>query len=218
MGIGLLLKKKGSGGKTLNLGTNTTFNVSSISGIKLQETTNDNFYMTYAGDSFSTSIQYASCSASVTPGNTGWCGSSNGTGNIAGKCSTSSVSTTKSFNNTTGALTFRCMSSTKINCYYVQNPEKNLISLGNGQTFNIKSLAPNIDYTKLTVDNFVTKSYSASGDSITECCSPGCPASVGVYKNYNSETGILSWYYSRYRNGSSNMSNVYLIPKIPKAA
>ena len=68
-----------------------------------------------------------------------------------------------------------------------------LVDLGTGTSFDVKTLAPNVDYTQLTSDNFIIEltNSESTGNSGT-----GGKTSVRGYsvktKNYNSETGALS--------------------------
>lgn len=67
------------------------------------------------------------------------------------------------------------------------------IDLGSGTSFDIKVLAPNVDYRKLTSDNFFLVSSGSSGMS-------GYDYDVLMYwgfmfnKSYNASTGILTCY------------------------
>lgn len=69
------------------------------------------------------------------------------------------------------------------------------IYLGNGTSFNIGSLVPNVDYTKLTSDNFIvgvsalaSSSYTGSSKSYSGSILDG----FTLTKSYNASTGILS--------------------------
>lgn len=76
-----------------------------------------------------------------------------------------------------------------------------LYDLGTAQSFNIKTLCPNVDYTKLTVDNFIfielpTISYK-SGNKGSMCDNnSGLGGTGSVSKSYNASTGVLSCSYT----------------------
>ena len=74
----------------------------------------------------------------------------------------------------------------------------NIYYLGTGSSFDLKSLLPNIDYSSLTIDNFIVSTISiSSGSYISYAWS--CSNSPQTYldgssliKSYNNTTGILS--------------------------
>lgn len=74
--------------------------------------------------------------------------------------------------------------------------QRQIIELGSGKTFDLKTLAPNIDYTKLSVDNFYIKSipsqvisawhsYHTYGDGNTW-------VNITPTKTYDKSTGVLT--------------------------
>lgn len=88
---------------------------------------------------------------------------------------------------------FRCGAGSGVEVYY----------LGEGIDFNIKELLPDVDYTKLTVDNFIVGASEINGytsDSIP-AVTPGTHyiskyhyvkgESISVKLSYNNSTGIL---------------------------
>lgn len=83
---------------------------------------------------------------------------------------------------------------------YVVEPVQpnNVINLGTGTSFNISTLVPNVDYTKLTADNFIVGCNNSSSTT-RENKSPGnvgneyITANISsITKNYDNSTGILS--------------------------
>lgn len=103
--------------------------------------------------------------------------------------------------------------STRISQIYIGTTLKysgdRVINLGSGQSWNIKTLYPNL-YNKLTVDNFFILTHNAVNGSRTETW-PGYNIHLsirnGLYKSYNASTGVLNMYY--YASGSSeNKANV----------
>lgn len=79
------------------------------------------------------------------------------------------------------------------------NNKVSVIYLGTGTSFNIKTLLPDIDYTKLTIENFIVGGLSAP-DMMTTNYTTGAgnvedkAAARGfkIGKTYNASTGILS--------------------------
>ncbi len=71
-----------------------------------------------------------------------------------------------------------------------------LYNLGTSTSFNIKTLLPNIDYTKLTADNFFVSNVNAgSGVSrVHDNSNYGGYGEWNFVKSYNNTTGILTSY------------------------
>ena len=82
--------------------------------------------------------------------------------------------------------------------------------MGTGTSFDVKTLAPGVDYTKLTADNFyasqiVGKSAGGSGNTGgTDCSYLYLSTSVSQTKSYNQSTGVMTFYIS----SSSTANNV----------
>ncbi len=101
------------------------------------------------------------------------------------------------------------------------------ILLGTATSFNVKTLVPNVDYTKLTADNFFIKSVSGVGDfEVSVSGIQEHPYGKGSFtKSYNASTGVLSCYYGVTAYGKYNGAvmgsetknasvTVYLIEKL----
>ncbi|MBQ8984667.1 hypothetical protein IJ098_02315 [Candidatus Saccharibacteria bacterium] len=97
-----------------------------------------------------------------------------------------------------------------------------MVDLGTGTSFDIKALAPGVDYSQLTVDNFISETNSGSTpDRSTEVkCGSSCAYGVfSLIKTYNATTGILSsymqtrtWAYKADWSGNGVTSvHVYLV-------
>ena len=76
-----------------------------------------------------------------------------------------------------------------------------IYSLGSGTSFDIKTLVPSVDYTKLTINNFIvaTTTLSASTGDIRKGGSwvgggVSISASMNITKSYDATTGILTAY------------------------
>lgn len=68
------------------------------------------------------------------------------------------------------------------------------IDLGTAQTFNIRTLLPNVDYTQLTTNNFVIVTSSTLSHGSTPVYYEGQRTYVNesCTKSYNSSTGVLT--------------------------
>lgn len=69
-------------------------------------------------------------------------------------------------------------------------------NLGESTNFDIKALLPNIDYTKLTADNFFISNIK-SGKGISQIHNNSQYGGYGEWsftKNYNNNTGVLTAY------------------------
>lgn len=88
-----------------------------------------------------------------------------------------------------------------------------LIYLGTGTSFDVKNKLPNnIDYSKLTSDNFIVEATSKDSTTIGGYTSGGAnsdyiTARTSLTKTYNPETGILTSYYNVYAIGHLFSSN-----------
>ena len=67
--------------------------------------------------------------------------------------------------------------------------KEELLSCGTGTSFNIKTLFPDIDYTQLTISNFIATGISLSNASIT-ASHPGYPTA-----NVGHGTGSIAKYF-----------------------
>lgn len=82
-----------------------------------------------------------------------------------------------------------------------------ILSLGNGQSFNIKNIFPN--YASLTADDFMVSSmsnFSETGWTAKQIYQDGYGVGESeLYKSYNSNTGVLTCYVTyRYTYKDSN--------------
>lgn len=64
-----------------------------------------------------------------------------------------------------------------------------IYALGSDQTFNIKTLVPEVDYTKLTVDDFYMTAFDSVGHS--GYLGPYTYFGASLDKSYDASTGIL---------------------------
>lgn len=112
---------------------------------------------------------------------------------------------------------------------HVNNLGSGVYCLGTGTSFDIKTLLPNINYKKLTVDNFIVTSTAKSilwnrdsegrssigaGDYFS--------GTASIFKNYNADTGMLTVAngVNHYRDTGNSVDGqaeaiiekVYLIP------
>ena len=82
--------------------------------------------------------------------------------------------------------------------YAKYKTQSSIINLGTGTSFNIQTLAPDVDYTKLTVDNFIIGTTSASQNIANFTNGNSYKLSTGGFtgftlnKSYNNTTGILT--------------------------
>lgn len=75
-----------------------------------------------------------------------------------------------------------------------------LVDLGTGTSFDIKTLAPDVDYTTLTLDNFLVSNFSIYEGSNDEAGSMG---TRNFFTNYDASTGVLTVFnYYRWQVGS----------------
>ncbi len=105
------------------------------------------------------------------------------------------------------------------------------ILLGTATSFNVKSLVPSVDYTKLTADNFFIQTIQNNMSGAHTEQSVYADRSNGNYgveiqKSYNASTGILTcqihganWYTDSNGKGANNWNKycackVYLIEKL----
>ena len=92
-----------------------------------------------------------------------------------------------------------------------------LVDLGTGTSFDVKALAPNVDYTTLTNDNFFVSDISDTSIPANTSTYPFSSAGwakvrhpVGFYggsvsetKSYDNSTGILSFYITGSGSGGA---------------
>lgn len=185
-----------SSNKVIDLGTNTTFNVSSVYP-GYANLTADNFFLSVTG---TVSMNESADKAFAADG------------------------FDKSYNASTGVLTMRTWVKSQnnvktygsVHAYLVTKPSK-LISLGTKQSFDV-TLKGN--YRNFTANNFLIKSMSYYVDDYFGVVnSPGnYTISAKLYKKYNSTSGILTAYFygqlttqNGDREGKNNVT-VYLIP------
>lgn len=105
------------------------------------------------------------------------------------------------------------------------------ILLGTSTSFNVKSLVPSVDYTKLTADNFfiqtiVNQMEGAHTEQSVYSDRSNGNYGVEIQKSYNSSTGVLTcqihganFYQDSNGNGANNWNKycackVYLIEKL----
>ena len=79
--------------------------------------------------------------------------------------------------------------------------KKKLYDLGTAKSFNIKTLVPDVDYTKLTASNFIFMELPVvnfrAGNQGKMCDNNSAlGAKTSVYKSYNASTGVLSCSYT----------------------
>lgn len=109
----------------------------------------------------------------------------------------------KSYNATTGILTFRTKVNTtygNVRAYLVTKPSK-LVYLGVGQSFNVKNSYPT-KYTQFTADNFLIKQIKHfNGGGSSGYAYRGARTYAGTWsgtdtfsisKSYNASTGVLT--------------------------
>ena len=90
-----------------------------------------------------------------------------------------------------------------------------LYDLGTAQSFDIKILVPNVDYTKLTASNFIfmelpSISYKSGNKGSMSDNNSGLGGTGSMSKSYNASTGVLSCSYTMeaiwYRSCNTNCS------------
>ena len=124
--------------------------------------------------------------------------------------------------------TFTSSSGLKVN----GTASKNIpILLGTATTFNVKSLVPSVDYTKLTADNFFIQTINndmtgAHTEQQVYADRSNGNYGVEIQKSYNSSTGVLTcqihganWYQDSNGKGANNWNKycackVYLIENL----
>ena len=82
----------------------------------------------------------------------------------------------------------------------------NIYYLGEGTSFDLKTIIPSVDYTKLTADNFIVEAQSKASTTIGGFTSGGpssdfIQGSTTLNKSYNASTGVLSAHYNVYAIG-----------------
>ena len=90
--------------------------------------------------------------------------------------------------------------------YPIMGNKTKMYYLGQGTSFNIQSLLPNIDYTSLTASNFIIEPNSAEASRDQNADVGSSKGMLTVNKSYNAETGVLSasavGYFSTYYDGA----------------
>lgn len=170
-----------------DLGTGKTFNVTWNE--NYGEFTEDNFFI-YNTTNFS-------CSSSATCTR-----NSNGTCNmgICGGSASCTLNFTKSYNSNTGVLTVGSNASSATFSVYLVEDLSKVVNLGKNTTFDLSSY---VGYENLVANNFAVRKYDNHTDSMSCCCSPGCPVAVSnTSKTYNTSTGVLQYYQPSHRSGN----------------
>lgn len=91
--------------------------------------------------------------------------------------------------------------SSKADDSFVPFKSNSIINLGTGRSFDLKNLCPDVDYTKLTVDDFIVGASNVPASS-ADNYTPGAPswmwtavqlsAMTPITKSYNNTTGVLT--------------------------